>query len=771
MYDIKQFRPTLFVLLLLGFTGFSVAAETPGLWLIAIAGTLLNAWLFREGKFKPLPRLAANAITLLFAILLILQVRSASSPVILAIGEFLVFLQLIKMFEQRGNRDLAQLLILSLLLMVAAAISTASLMFGVMFLAYLFLSLYCCLLFHLKTETDHAKAALGANELEEEKINPATLRQDQRFLSRSMRRLTGLVSVSSIIMATLVFLFFPRGTGAGVIGNLAFHPQQATTGFSDRVSFQDVAKITQNEAEVAYVTVTKNGQSWGRGETLYLRGSAPDTYISDPNDADCWTWIRTHVAEQTEPIASAASGEDVPLANPPEHTDRYTQNIRLLPIGSSAIFAMPGLLSFKASRDMRLTHGVRDDVLQAQDPSNTELNYTVVSTNTTIPQTDRPVRELISDRQTRTATPRQDWVRNYPVPTDVRDFATRDAVCGVDVNGNLSAQRLKLNEVSPLDEVIAHNFQQYLLTNYKYTLDLTDVRMVQNKDPIVQFLTEFKKGHCEYFAGAMALMCQSIGMKARVVVGFKCDDFNNLGGYFLVKQSNAHAWTEVLTPAGWTQFDPTSSNEAGGGAKSEGLWKQMANVFSYLEYTWGNKVVNYDSETRTNLIQNVESNMTNTAIHSTDWLSRMRAQFDPKSSFTVSSGLLTALVCGMAGLIVIAVLYFLLERIRLRRRARRIGLGDLTAGALRRMARQLAFYDDMVRALERRQIIRAAHLTPMEFSRSIDFLPAEVFQVVQRLTRVFYRVRYGGVDLQVPQQRRLARVVERLDGALGPAKV
>ena len=61
------------------------------------------------------------------------------------------------MWEQRANRDYAQLLVLSLLLMVAAAISTGSLVFGLLFVGYLLTSLYCCLLFHLKVETDDAR--------------------------------------------------------------------------------------------------------------------------------------------------------------------------------------------------------------------------------------------------------------------------------------------------------------------------------------------------------------------------------------------------------------------------------------------------------------------------------------------------------------------------------------------------------------------------------------------------------------------------------------
>src|SRR5439155_7540297 len=138
-----------------------------------------------------MPRLLASVVTIVaFIYITDLVLHSTATP-ILIIGQFLVLLQLVKLYEQRANRDYAQLIVLSLLLMVAAAINTASLLFGLMFIAYLFLSLYCCLLFHLKVESEQARKAIMVMEHEP---NPATLRQDQRYLSSSMRRLTGLIS-------------------------------------------------------------------------------------------------------------------------------------------------------------------------------------------------------------------------------------------------------------------------------------------------------------------------------------------------------------------------------------------------------------------------------------------------------------------------------------------------------------------------------------------------------------------------------------------------
>src|SRR4051794_32351807 len=191
MYKIRQFKPILYILLLVGVTGFALAAQSPGLWVLGATGILLNAWLVTTDRFVPMPRLLANVVTLGATLYCARQMLISGSAAVMVIGQFLVQLHLVKLWEQRANRDFAQLLILSLLLMVAAAINTASLVFGVLFVSYLFLSLYCCLLFHLKVETDSARAALA---LPEEQVSPERLQQDQRYLSRSMRRLTGFVA-------------------------------------------------------------------------------------------------------------------------------------------------------------------------------------------------------------------------------------------------------------------------------------------------------------------------------------------------------------------------------------------------------------------------------------------------------------------------------------------------------------------------------------------------------------------------------------------------
>src|SRR5438046_54881 len=213
----RRSAPALYFLLFLGMSGVALAAQWPGVCVLSVGGIALNAWLVKTGRFTPMPRFLASIVTIIaFIYIADLVLHSATTP-ILIIGQFLVLLQLVKLFEQRANRDYAQLIILSLLLMVAAAINTASLLFGVMFIFYLFLSLYVCLLFHLKVESEDARTAIALPEVEP---NPNTLRQDQRYLHSSMRRLTMLIALVAVVMAVKIFLFFPRGTGADIVGTL-----------------------------------------------------------------------------------------------------------------------------------------------------------------------------------------------------------------------------------------------------------------------------------------------------------------------------------------------------------------------------------------------------------------------------------------------------------------------------------------------------------------------------------------------------------------------
>src|SRR5262249_50312467 len=78
-------------------------------------------------------------------------------------------------------------------------------------------------------------------------------------------------------------------------------------------------------------------------------------------------------------------------------------------------------------------------------------------------------------------------------------------------------------------------------------------------DSVDTTLFDSKKGFCGHFASAYATLMRAAGVPARVVTGYLGGEWNPVGGYYIVRQSEAHAWTEVwLDGQGWRRVDPTA---------------------------------------------------------------------------------------------------------------------------------------------------------------------------------------------------------------------
>jgi transglutaminase-like putative cysteine protease len=93
--------------------------------------------------------------------------------------------------------------------------------------------------------------------------------------------------------------------------------------------------------------------------------------------------------------------------------------------------------------------------------------------------------------------------------------------------------------------------------SFEYTLEPDRL----GRDAVDEFLFDSRKGFCEHFSGAFVYIMRAAGLPARVVNGYQGGEYNPVDGYFTVRQSDAHAWSEVwLGPQrGWTRFDPTAA--------------------------------------------------------------------------------------------------------------------------------------------------------------------------------------------------------------------
>lgn len=106
------------------------------------------------------------------------------------------------------------------------------------------------------------------------------------------------------------------------------------------------------------------------------------------------------------------------------------------------------------------------------------------------------------------------------------------------------------------DEAIVRRALAMIHAGFAYTLATPPAGINEVDD----FLFERKAGYCEHFSSAFVVLMRAAGIPARVVTGYAGGVRNPLGGYWLVRQSDAHAWAEVwLAGRGWVRVDPTAA--------------------------------------------------------------------------------------------------------------------------------------------------------------------------------------------------------------------
>jgi hypothetical protein len=112
-------------------------------------------------------------------------------------------------------------------------------------------------------------------------------------------------------------------------------------------------------------------------------------------------------------------------------------------------------------------------------------------------------------------------------------------------------------EQSDTDEGVLQKAEQYFKTSgFVYTLN---PGLMDTDEPIEDFLFNQRRGFCEHYASAFTMLMRAADIPARIILGYQGGEFNPVGKYLLVRQSEAHAWVEVwLEDSGWQRIDPTA---------------------------------------------------------------------------------------------------------------------------------------------------------------------------------------------------------------------
>lgn len=103
----------------------------------------------------------------------------------------------------------------------------------------------------------------------------------------------------------------------------------------------------------------------------------------------------------------------------------------------------------------------------------------------------------------------------------------------------------------------ARAIQQFFLDNFKYSL--IQRGGFRRRTPLAHFLSETRRGHCEYFASATVLMLRAAAIPARYAVGYVVEDFSELEGMYIARARHAHAWALGYIDGKWQVVDSTPS--------------------------------------------------------------------------------------------------------------------------------------------------------------------------------------------------------------------
>jgi len=282
----------------------------------------------------------------------------------------------------------------------------------------------------------------------------------------------------------------------------------------------------------------------------------------------------------------------------------------------------------------------------------------------------------------------------------------------------------------------------HYLTHNGFSYKLDPFVPVAGKDPAEHFL-ETRTGYCVHFATALALLCRSAGVPARVATGFQLHDPEE-DGSFLVRNSDAHAWVEVWfgPEHGWRVYDATPGAIPDAAAAPDGA--PVASIEDKKNEKgppkrWDSFITDFDPSTQ--------------ALALGEGARKLL-----RGLGAVARGVVSPVTGGLlAGLLLLAaVAYALLPRNRKNR------LRQIVAGF--KETTTVDFYRDFLWLLSKRGIRKHPSLTAREFA--VQVRAAVPDDGVDYITQKFCEERYGARPPEPEERRRIDEILRRLEQVL-----
>lgn len=275
----------------------------------------------------------------------------------------------------------------------------------------------------------------------------------------------------------------------------------------------------------------------------------------------------------------------------------------------------------------------------------------------------------------------------------------------------------------PLEQ--ARTLEQFFLNNFTYEIGAPTLSRL---NPIDDFIFNERRGHCERYASAMALLMRMRGIPSRVMLGYVPGKPNWMTGWVNIRASDAHAWAEGWFPdVGWVQFEPTPR------ATMDLSISPFREFLDALDVVWYVNIVNFDVPAQQGLLTAGVQGLVATA----SWL---------KGNIGSVAPVVLLLICMLVW------------------RSRRKNFKAVDPRDARRRTRVLAehYYGKMLKALARKGIDREPYETPLEFLSSEELRKLPSYPEIRMVTNLFCQTRYGAASINDDDKQRIEKALGQI---------
>jgi transglutaminase-like putative cysteine protease len=699
----------------LGLVSLSLGGELSALAIVIVAVLAIASWWAESPRIDD-PRwgIGWNVALVALFVMQILRGLLGEPPLPLAL-EATALLQVSRLSYRRSATEYQQIAILAFLHLCAATVLSTELTYGVLFFGFVVLAPWMLALTHLRAEIEGHFAPPAGPRAERDATLVRVL-ASRRLISGSFLAGTAALAVPLFLTTGLLFALFPR---VG-LGFLAFGATPGThvAGFGADVSLGEVGILRDDPTVVARIVPPPAIASRTQPDLqLLLRGTSFDAY-------DGRRWSRTHTGgerlrrygEEFMLTRTVDVRHDEPWHIALEHLD---QPVVFLPPDAVAV-DVPSRVSvgLDVGRALTLSPGLD---LRYDDPDALGLHYVV--------WTERG--------------------RRGPEPLGEDDL--RRYLALPEGDEPLASIARTWTEGATTDRQRAESIASRLnAPPFVYSRTMADPG---STPPLVYFLETSHRGHCEYYASAMAILLREVSVPTRLVTGFSGAHYNGYGAYYTVRSGDAHTWVEAYVDGeGWTTFDPTPASLEEPSTIESALIEVRA-LLDAIRARWAEWIVGYDLRSQRDVARAIGR-----------WLQGGSSSTPRGLQASTPTSVPWRALATIVAILVLAVLAD---------RAYRRLLRGRQPGARARLSSEareiVALYRELEAELARLGVPRAPNVTPLEHATALEAARASAADVTMAVTRRYLDARFGG-RIATPSELEMLRARVRSLRAIAPPR-